>query len=156
MPTTTGLDGLVVVYGRMPQLGAVPSNAAHWARTCSGKKPTPNPPEIDDTTPYEFPGSKRFYKAAEHAHSRRERGLTEVFGRSTPTWHTEPSSDSESDQKPLTLALPKRRTARRERGLTEVFGRVTPTCDTALNSDSEMPTNRLPLPRERAGRAAFR
>ncbi|MNK49322.1 hypothetical protein D3C87_681700 [compost metagenome] len=29
--------------------------------------------------------------------------------------------------------------------------RATPTCDTALNSDFEKPTNRLPLPRERAG-----
>ena len=30
-------------------------------------KPTPNPPELDDTTPYEFPGSKRFHDAAERA-----------------------------------------------------------------------------------------
>jgi hypothetical protein len=37
-----------------------------------------------------------------------------------------------------------------------VFGRGTPTCDTPLNSDVEKPTNRPPLPRERAGRAAFR
>ena len=54
--------------------------------------------------------------------------------------------DHKPDQEPLTLAL-----SRRERGLTVVFGRVTPTCDTALNSDFEKPTNRLPLPRERAG-----
>jgi hypothetical protein len=52
----------------------------------------------------------------------------------------------EQDQKPLTLAL-----SQRERGLTVVFGEGTPTCDTALNSDLEKPTNRLPLPRERAG-----
>jgi hypothetical protein len=54
--------------------------------------------------------------------------------------------DQKPDQKPLTLAL-----SRRERGLIELFGRGTPTCDTALNSDSEKLTNRLPLPRERAG-----
>ena len=30
-------------------------------------KPTPNPPETDDTTPYEFPGSKKFHEAAERA-----------------------------------------------------------------------------------------
>ncbi|MNP27477.1 hypothetical protein D3C76_1203900 [compost metagenome] len=55
------------------------------------------------------------------------------------------------DQEPLTLAL-----SRRERGLTVEFGRVTPTCDTAVNSGSKKQTNRPPLPRERAGRAAFR
>jgi len=55
-------------------------------------------------------------------------------------------SNSEADQKPLTLAL-----SRRERGLIVVFGRATPTCDAALNSDVEKLTNRLPLPRERAG-----
>jgi hypothetical protein len=54
--------------------------------------------------------------------SQRERGLTEVFGRATPTWNTEPNSDSETDQKPLTLAL-----SQRERGLTEVFETATPT-----------------------------
>ena len=30
-------------------------------------KPTPNPPEPDDTTPYEFPGSKKFHEAADRA-----------------------------------------------------------------------------------------
>ncbi|AZZ77089.1 hypothetical protein CCX46_18715 [Pseudomonas sp. RU47] len=54
--------------------------------------------------------------------------------------------DQEPDQEPLTLAL-----SRRERELTVVFGRATPTCDTELNSDFEKLTNRLPLPRERAG-----
>jgi hypothetical protein len=57
-----------------------------------------------------------------------------------------PKQDHKPDQEPLTLAL-----SRRERGLIVVFGRATPTCDTALNSDSEKLTNRLPLPRERAG-----
>jgi len=57
-----------------------------------------------------------------------------------------PKQDQEPDQKPLTLAL-----SRRERELTEVFGRATPTCDTESNSSFEKPTNRLPLPRERAG-----
>jgi hypothetical protein len=59
--------------------------------------------------------------------SQRERELTVVFGRATPTCDTESSSGFETDQKRLTLALPKRRTARRERGLTEVFERCTPT-----------------------------
>jgi hypothetical protein len=78
--------------------------------------------------------------------SQRERGLIVVFGRATPTCDTALNSGFETDQKPLTLAL-----SRRERGLIVVFGRATPTCDTALNSDSEKLTNRLPLPRERAG-----
>jgi len=78
--------------------------------------------------------------------SQRERGLIGVFGRATPTCDTVLNSGFETDQKPLTLAL-----SRRERGLIVVFGRATPTCDTALNSDSEKLTNRLPLPRERAG-----
>ncbi|VVQ24077.1 hypothetical protein PS925_05445 [Pseudomonas fluorescens] len=54
--------------------------------------------------------------------------------------NTESNSDSESDQKPLTLAL-----SQRERGLTEVFGRATPTCDSALNSDSESDQKPLTL-----------
>jgi hypothetical protein len=37
--------------------------------------------------------------------SRRERELTEVIARDTPTWNTEPYSNSEINQKPLTLAL---------------------------------------------------
>jgi hypothetical protein len=78
--------------------------------------------------------------------SQRERELTGVFGRATPTCDTVLNPDSETDQKPLTLAL-----SRRERGLTELFGRTTPTCDTALNSSLEKTTNRPPLPRERAG-----
>jgi hypothetical protein len=54
--------------------------------------------------------------------SRRERGLTVVFGRYTPTCNTESNSNSQTDQKPLTLAL-----SRRERELSEVTTRVTPT-----------------------------
>jgi hypothetical protein len=54
--------------------------------------------------------------------SRRERGLTAVFGRATPTCDTVLNSGFETDQKPLTLAL-----SRRERGLTGVFERSTPT-----------------------------
>jgi hypothetical protein len=30
-------------------------------------KPTPNPPEAENTTPYEFPGSKKFHEAADRA-----------------------------------------------------------------------------------------
>jgi hypothetical protein len=67
-----------------------------------------------------------------------------------------PEQDQKPDQEPLTLALPKRRTARRERELTVVFGRAVPTCDSAVNSGFEKPTNRLPLLGERAGRTAFR
>jgi hypothetical protein len=58
----------------------------------------------------------------------------------------EPEPEPEPDQEPLTLAL-----SRRERELTVVFGRGTPTCDTESNSSFEKPTNRRPLPRERAG-----
>jgi len=58
-----------------------------------------------------------------------------------------PGHSHEAKQKPtLTLAL-----SRRERVLTELFGRSAPTCNTESNADSERPTNRLPLPRERAG-----
>jgi hypothetical protein len=57
-----------------------------------------------------------------------------------------PHQKPKPDQEPLTLAL-----SRRERGLTEVIARATPTLDTALNSSFEKPTNRPPLPRERAG-----
>ncbi|MDP9708157.1 UNVERIFIED_ORG: hypothetical protein J2X80_000222 [Pseudomonas fluorescens] len=59
--------------------------------------------------------------------------------------------EPEPDQEPLTLALPKRRTARRERELIEWFGRGSPTCDTALNSGFEKHKNRPPLLGERAG-----
>jgi len=55
------------------------------------------------------------------------------------------------NQQPLTLTL-----SQREKGLTEVFWSDTPKCDTAVNLGFEKPKNRLPLPRERAGRAAFR
>ena len=72
--------------------------------------------------------------------SQRERGLTEVFWRATPTCNIESNSDFETDQKPLT-ALP-----RRERELIEVFGGATPTCNTESNSDFEKPKNRPPLP----------
>ena len=36
-----------------------------WSFTL--KKPTPNPPEIDNTSPYESPDSKKFHEAAERA-----------------------------------------------------------------------------------------
>jgi len=50
------------------------------------------------------------------------------------------------NQKPLTLAL-----SPRERGLTEVDVRDTQTRDIELNPAIEKHTDRLPLPRERAG-----
>jgi hypothetical protein len=88
--------------------------------------------------------------------SRREKELTVVFGRYAPTCNTEPNSDFEAlKQEPLTLALPKRRTARRERELTVVFGRYTPTCNTEPNSDFEALKQEpltLALPKRRTAR----
>ncbi|CAI8866257.1 hypothetical protein EMIT0232MI5_20384 [Pseudomonas sp. IT-232MI5] len=68
----------------------------------------------------------------------------------------EGSADSDTSLNTLQIAALTLALSRRERGLTVVFGKCTPTCDTPLNSDFERPKNRLPLPRERAGRAAFR
>ena len=67
--------------------------------------------------------------------SRRERGLTVVFGGAAPTCDTALNSGSKKQtNRPLTLP---------ERGLIEVFGRATPTCDIESNSDSE--TDQKPL-----------
>ncbi|GEM_PF-245799 len=153
-------------------------------------KPTPNPPAADDTTPYEFPGSKRFHDAAERAldHYLKPNALTLRFHKPSTMFQVAPDQDNESllvhaceslaqaslmtsdiaayielpqrrtilaiqqiimlaelavnraldnheispppltTEKPLTLAL-----SQRERGLTEVFGRDTPTCNTEPN-----------------------
>ena len=61
--------------------------------------------------------------------------------------HQEPRPD----QEPLTLAL-----SRRERGLTALFSRGMPDWDSESNISFLTNRNRPPLPRERAGRAAFR
>jgi hypothetical protein len=73
--------------------------------------------------------------------SRRERGLTEVFGRSAPMCDTEPNARFKTNRNRLPLP--------RERGLTEVFGRSAPMCDTESNARFKTNRNRLPLPRER-------
>jgi hypothetical protein len=73
-------------------------------------------------------------------HSRRDRGLTGVFGRGTPTCDTALNSGFEKHtNQPLSLH------SRRDRGLTEVFGGATPTCDTELNSGSKKQKNRPPI-----------
>ncbi|CAI8967399.1 transposase [Pseudomonas sp. IT-93MI4] len=55
-------------------------------------------------------------------------------------------------EEPLTLTLPKRRTARRERGLIEVFVRGVPTWDSEPNSGLEKRRDRLPFPSPPWGR----
>ncbi|PWB25238.1 hypothetical protein DCO47_24550 [Pseudomonas sp. NDM] len=71
--------------------------------------------------------------------SRRERGLTEGFGRVTPTWHIEPNAGPAKIKNPLTLAL-----SQRERGLTEESGRGTPTWYIEL--DSGLQRSKAPHP----------
>ncbi|PYC19312.1 hypothetical protein DMX02_16990 [Pseudomonas jessenii] len=78
--------------------------------------------------------------------SQRERGLTELFLRATPTCDTESNSRF---AKPLTLTL-----SRGERGLIAVFWRVVPTCDTESNSDFEQHGDRLPFPLAPVGERA--
>jgi hypothetical protein len=62
------------------------------------KKPTPNPPETEDTTPYEFPGSKRFHEAAERAldHYLKPNALTLRFHKPSTMFQVAPEQDSES------------------------------------------------------------
>ena len=57
-----------------------------------------------------------------------------------------------NSQEPLTLALPKRRTARRERGLTGLYERDAPTWDTESNFYFEAQEDRLPSPSTSWGR----
>ncbi|MFJ4543848.1 DUF6124 family protein [Pseudomonas sp. NPDC088885] len=61
-------------------------------------KPTPNPPELDDTTPYEFPGSKRFHEAAERAldHYLKPNALTLRFHKPSTMFQIAPDQDNES------------------------------------------------------------
>ncbi len=97
--------------------------------------------------------AQRLRSASLHLHSL---CTTASYGRCAPTPGspvTKPAERAKDqkqkpkpDQEPLTLAL-----SQRERELTEVFGRNTPTCDTESNAGFEHLTNRLPLPRERAG-----
>ena len=63
------------------------------------KKPTPNPPETEDTTPYEFPGSKRFHEAAERALDHYLTPATQIMASSNkpePMYLANPKCDTES------------------------------------------------------------
>ena len=64
-----------------------------------------------------------------YIHSQRERELTVVIARRTPTCNTE-SNANFGNQKTLTLAL-----SQRERELTVVIARHTPTCNTESNAN---------------------
>lgn len=61
-------------------------------------KPTPNPPEPDDTSPYEFPGSKQFHDAAERAldHYLKPNALTLRFHKPSSMFQVAPDQDNES------------------------------------------------------------
>ena len=61
-------------------------------------KPTPNPPEIDDTTPYEFPGSKKLHDAAERAldHYLKPNALTLGFHKPSTLFQVTPNQDNET------------------------------------------------------------
>ena len=61
-------------------------------------KPTPNPPETENTTPYEFPGSKRFHEAAERAldHYLKPNALTLRFHKPSTMFQITPDQDNES------------------------------------------------------------
>ncbi|MDR9865154.1 DUF6124 family protein [Pseudomonas baetica] len=62
------------------------------------KKPTPNPPETNDTTPYESPDSKKFHEAAERAldHYLKPNALTLRFHKPSTMFQVAPNQDSES------------------------------------------------------------
>ncbi|WP_095190503.1 DUF6124 family protein [Pseudomonas sp. Irchel 3E19] len=62
------------------------------------KKPTPNPPETNDTSPYESPDSKKFHEAAERAldHYLKPNALTLRFHKPSTMFQVAPNQDSES------------------------------------------------------------
>ena len=62
------------------------------------KKPTPNPPEADNTTPYEAAGSKKFHEAAERAldHYLKPNALTLRFHKPSTMFQVAPDQDNES------------------------------------------------------------
>ncbi|POA47513.1 hypothetical protein C1893_15145 [Pseudomonas sp. MPR-ANC1] len=62
------------------------------------KKPTPNPPENNDTSPYESPESKRFHEAAERAldHYFKPNAFTPRFHKPSTMFQIAPDQDSES------------------------------------------------------------
>ena len=67
-----------------------------WSFTL--KKPTPNPPETDNTSPYESPDSKKFHEAAERAldHYLKPNALTLRFHKPSTMFQVAPDQDSES------------------------------------------------------------
>ncbi|VVP64642.1 DUF6124 family protein [Pseudomonas fluorescens] len=62
------------------------------------KKHTPNPPETNDTSPYQSPDSKKFHEAAERAldHYLKPNALTLRFHKPNTMFQVAPDQDSES------------------------------------------------------------
>ncbi|MBK5527794.1 hypothetical protein JFT86_12670 [Pseudomonas sp. TH06] len=62
------------------------------------KKPTPNPPETDTTSPYESLDSKKFHEAAERAldHYLKPNAFTLPFHKPSTMFLVAPDQDSES------------------------------------------------------------
>jgi hypothetical protein len=61
-------------------------------------KHSPNPPEAENTPPYEFPGSKKFHEAADRAldHYLKPNALTLRFHKPSTMFQVAPEQDSES------------------------------------------------------------
>jgi hypothetical protein len=68
------------------------------SRSFTVLNPAQNPSANEDTTPYEFPGSKRFHKAAERAldHYLKPNALTLRFHKPSTMFQVAPEQDSES------------------------------------------------------------
>ncbi|MFJ2536919.1 DUF6124 family protein [Pseudomonas sp. NPDC087614] len=62
------------------------------------KKPTPNPPEADNTSPYESPDSKKFHDAAVRAldHYLKPNATTLRFHKPSTMFQVAPGQDNES------------------------------------------------------------
>ena len=63
------------------------------------KKPTPNPPETNDTSPYESPDSKKFHEAAERALDHYLTPATQIMASSNkpePMYLANPKYNTES------------------------------------------------------------
>jgi len=62
------------------------------------KKPTPNPPESNDASPYESPDSKKLHEAAERAldHYLKPNATTLRFHKPSTMFQVAPDQDSES------------------------------------------------------------
>ena len=61
-------------------------------------KVTPNPPETDDITPYEFPGSKKLHDVTERAldHYLKPNALTLRFHKPSTMFQVTPDQDNET------------------------------------------------------------